>query len=229
MFTKRNQSAWTFSTSSSVSGGGPVYGPLGYTTSQVTLVFTAPDGAIVEFEYWSAGPSVGLPKSFPSSLTGSTRGDFSTGVIYVSSSFSGSELSIEDFKGFTLIEEASVGVWDGHSGTIMFLGVPLIHMPMEIVNNTGALGIGAQLAVDHPTIARVLASIANPLGGSHLTGPEASSANSFKTTPRQPYLCAEILRDFRFKPAFRKALAMFGAGTSHSEHPFRPQALGSSP
>jgi outer membrane protein OmpA-like peptidoglycan-associated protein len=165
MFTKRNQSAWTFSTSSSVSGGGPVYGPLGYTTSQVTLVFTAPDGAIVEFEYWSAGPSVGLPKSFPSSLTGSTRGDFSTGVIYVSSSFSGSELSIEDFKGFTLIEEASVGVWDGHSGTIMFLGVPLIHMPMEIVNNTGALGIGAQLAVDHPTIARVLASIANPLGG----------------------------------------------------------------
>ena len=128
MFRKRNESDWTFNTSSSVSGGGPVYGPLGFTESQATLVFNSPDGAIVEFEYWSAGPSLGI--GFPVSLTGSTRGDFSTGVIYVSSSFSGSELSIEDFKGFTLLEEASAGVWDGHSGTIMFLGIPWIHMPM---------------------------------------------------------------------------------------------------
>ena len=163
MFRKRNESDWTFNTSAGVSGGGPVYGPLGFTESQVTLVFNSPDGAIVEFEYWSAGPSVGI--GFPVSLTGSTRGNFSTGVIYVSSSFSGSELSIEDFKGFTLLEEASAGVWDGKSGTIMFLGIPWIHMPMEIVNNFGALGIGAQLAVDHPSIAGVLASIASPLGG----------------------------------------------------------------
>ena len=44
----------------------------------------------------------------------------------------------------------------------MLLGIPAKHMPMEIVNNTGALGIGAQLAVDHPNITRALAG---PIGG----------------------------------------------------------------
>ena len=35
-------------------------------------------------------------------------------------------------------------------------------MPLEIVRNTGALGIAAQLAVDHPDVARILAG---PIGG----------------------------------------------------------------
>jgi len=105
-----------------------------------------------------------MPKRMPS-VSWSTEDFSSAGIIYPSSTFSGSELSIQDITGFTLIEELSVGLVNGLSVAVMLFGIPAKHMPMEIVRNTGALGIAAQLAVDHPSIARVLASIANPLGG----------------------------------------------------------------
>src|SRR6266852_6775687 len=159
---KDKKSGWTFKTSASVSLSIPVYGPVGAGGSKGTLVFTSPDGAIVEFQYASLGGGVGTPKGSPVNLSFSTRGFDSAGLIYLSSTFSGSELSIEDFKGFTLILEASLGSLAGGSGAVMLLGISAEHMPMEIVRNTGALGIGAQLAVDHPTITRILAG---PISG----------------------------------------------------------------
>jgi len=164
MFKAGNKSSWRFKTSAGVSGGVsiPVYAFVSVSGGKGTLVFTSPDGAIVEFQYASLGAGVGTPKGSPVNLSFSTRGFDSAGSIFLSSTFSGSELSIEDFKGFTLILEASLGSLAGGSGAVMLLGIPAKHMPMEIVNNTGALGIGAQLAVDHPTITRILAG---PISG----------------------------------------------------------------
>ncbi len=157
---KEKKSGWTFKTSASVSLSIPVYGPVGAGGSKGTLVFTSPDGAIVEFQYASLGAGVG--KGLPVNLSFSTRDFHSEGEIYLSSTFSGSELSIQDIKGFTLIQEATLAPLGGMSGAVMLLGIPAKHMPMEIVRNTGALGIGAQLAVDHPTLTHALAG---PIGG----------------------------------------------------------------
>ena len=160
MFKAGNKSSWKFKTSAGVSGGVSVYGPVGVSGGKGTLVFTSPDGAIVEFQYASLGAGVG--KGLPVNLSFSTRDFHSEGEIYLSSTFSGSELSIQDIKGFTLIQEAALAPLGGMSGAVMLLGIPAKHMPMEIVRNTGALGIGAQLAVDHPDITRALAG---PIGG----------------------------------------------------------------
>ena len=159
MFKAKKKSDWTFNTSAGVSLGVSV-GFVGGTGGAGTLVFNSPDGAIVEFHYMSLGPSVGKGESF--NLSGSTRDLPSGGTIYLSSTFSGSELSIQDFAGYTLSQEASAGVGGGGTVTVMLLGISGKHMPMEILRNTGALGIAAQIAVDHPNITRVLAG---PIGG----------------------------------------------------------------
>jgi outer membrane protein OmpA-like peptidoglycan-associated protein len=161
MFKKRNQSAWTFASSSSVSGNvsHPVYKFISVGGGKGTLVFTSPDGATVEFQYVSAGAGVGTPKGSPVNLSGSTQDYKSGGLVFLSSTFSGSELSIQDFTGFTLIQEASLGYGGGLSGAIMLLGIPPEALPLEIVNNTGALGAAAQFAVDHPLIARALGGL----------------------------------------------------------------------
>jgi outer membrane protein OmpA-like peptidoglycan-associated protein len=158
---RKEKSGWTFKTSSGASGSVPVYKFVSVNGSKGTLVFTSPDGATVEFQYASLG--VGVGKGVRVNLSFSTQRDFdSAGVIYLSSTFPGSELSIQDIKGYTLVQEASLGIAGGLSGAVMLLGIPGKHMPMEIVRNTGALGIGAQLAVDHPNITRALAG---PIGG----------------------------------------------------------------
>jgi outer membrane protein OmpA-like peptidoglycan-associated protein len=159
MFKAKKESGWTFNTSSGVSLGVSI-GFVGGTGGAGTLVFNSPDGAIVEFHYMSLGPSVGIGESF--NLSGSTRDFRSGGAIYLSSTFSGSELSIQDFAGYTLSQEASASVGGGGAVTVMLLGISGKHMPMEILRNTGALGIAAQIAVDHPNITRVLAG---PIGG----------------------------------------------------------------
>jgi hypothetical protein len=160
MFKAKKESGWKFATSSGGSLGFPVFGPVGGTLGKGTLVFTSPDGATVEFQYISAGASVG--KGLPVSLAGSTRDFPSSGTIYVSSTFSGADLSIQDIKGYALIQELAYGGGGpGYTGTVMLLGIPAKHMPMEIVNNTGALGIAGQLAVDHPDLTRL---VAGPLG-----------------------------------------------------------------
>jgi hypothetical protein len=120
----------------------------------------------VEFQYASLGAGAGIglkrmPKRMPS-VSWSTEDFSSAGIIYPSSTFSGSELSIQDITGFTLIDELSFGLVNGLSGAVMLLGISGKHMPMEIVRNFGALGIGAQLAVDHPNITHALAG---PIGG----------------------------------------------------------------
>lgn len=160
MFKAKKESRWTFNTSAGVSGSVSVYKFVSVGGSKGTLVFNSPDGAIVEFQYASLGAGIG--KGWPVNVSGSTRDFHSEGEIYLSSTFSGSELSIQDITGYTLIQEASFGIGDGWSRAVMLLGISAKHMPMEIVNNTGALGLGAQLAVDHPSIARALAG---PIGG----------------------------------------------------------------
>ena len=167
MFTARKQkSDWTFQTSSGASASVPVYKFVSAAGSRGTLVFTSPHGAIVEFQYASLGAGAGIglkrmPKWMPS-VSWSTEDFSSAGIIYPSSTFSGSELSIQDITGFTLIDELSFGLVNGLSGAVMLLGISGKHMPMEIVRNFGALGIGAQLAVDHPNITHALAG---PIGG----------------------------------------------------------------
>jgi len=155
----KKESGWTFSTSAGVSIGVSI-GFHGGTGGAGTLVFNSPDGALVEFHYMSLGASVSIGKPF--SLSGSTRDFTSRGNIYLSSTFSGSELSIQDFAGYTLSQEVSGGVFDGGAATVMLLGISGKHMPMEILRNTGTLGIAAQIAVDHPDMTRVLAG---PIGG----------------------------------------------------------------
>jgi OOP family OmpA-OmpF porin len=157
MFKAGNESGWKFETSAGVSAS-VLYG----TGAKGTLVFKSPDGAIVEFQYASVGAGVSLKKGSPVNLSGSTRKINSAGLIYLSSTFSGSELSIQDIIGFTVILEASAGFISGGSGAVMLLGISAKHMPMEVLRNTGALGVAAQLAVYHPNLTRALAG---PIGG----------------------------------------------------------------
>jgi hypothetical protein len=160
MFKAKKESGWKFETSSGGSVSFPVFGPAGGALGKGTLVFNSPEGATVEFQYMSAGASVG--KGLPVSLSGSTRDFPSSGTIYVSSTFSGADLSIQDIKGFAVIQELAYGGGGpGYTGTIMLIGVPAENMPMEIVKNTGALAIAGQLAVDHPDLTR---AVAGPLG-----------------------------------------------------------------
>ena len=110
MFKKKGESGWTFNTSAGVSLGVSI-GFVGGTAGAGTLVFNSPDGAVVEFHYMSLGAAVSKGTSF--SLSGSTRDFKSGGTIYLSSSFSGSELSIQDFAGYTLTQEVSLGAVGG--------------------------------------------------------------------------------------------------------------------
>ena len=96
----------------------------------------------------SLGPSVGAGQSL--NLSGSTRDLKSGGIIYLSSTFPGSELSIQDLAGYTLSEEVSLSVGGGGTATAMLLGISGKHMPMEILKNTGALGIAAQICRGPP-------------------------------------------------------------------------------
>jgi outer membrane protein OmpA-like peptidoglycan-associated protein len=159
MFKQKRKSDWTFDTSAGVSIGVSI-GFVGGTAGAGTLVFKSPEGAMVEFNYMNLGASVS--KGDPVSLSGSTRDLKSGGTIFVSSTFPGSELSIQDFAGYTLTQEVSLGAGGGGTATILLLGISGEHMPMEIVRNTGALGIAAQIAADHPDVTRVLAG---PIGG----------------------------------------------------------------
>src|SRR4051794_37961796 len=113
MFKKKAESGWTFNTSAGVSLGVSI-GFVGGTAGAGTLVFNSPEGALVEFHYMSFGPSVSIGKPF--SLSGSTRDLPSGGIIYLSEAFSGSELSIQDFAGYTVTQEISAG-W-GAGGTV---------------------------------------------------------------------------------------------------------------
>jgi outer membrane protein OmpA-like peptidoglycan-associated protein len=149
MFRKKSESRWQYSGSSGFSIGKKyVAGAEG------TLALTSPDGAMVEFSYASLGLSMGAGREINWS---DSRLFPSVGSIYISDKFPGSELTIEDFKGFAVIQEVSAGFGVGGSGTLMLLGIPATRLPMELAKNTGALGALAQLAVDHPMLARLLA------------------------------------------------------------------------
>lgn len=155
MFKIKKKSGWTWVTSA---GGAAGYGPVVAGSGSFTL--KSPGGGEVEFKYKSAGASFGIGGKV--NLSGSTPDTYSTGQIYLVDTFSGAELAPKDIEGFCLVQDVSVGAGLGGSVTAMLLGIPTTSVPAEIVKNTGALGVGLQLAVDHPNVTKALLG---PLGG----------------------------------------------------------------
>jgi outer membrane protein OmpA-like peptidoglycan-associated protein len=123
------------------------------------FALNSPDGRVVEFGYKTGG--IGISIGSKLNLSSSTPDTFSTGQLYLSENFAGAELTSDDIEGFCVVEEVALGAGIGASGSAMLLGIPATSLPAEVVKNTGALGVGAQLAVDHPDITRALLG---PLG-----------------------------------------------------------------
>jgi len=86
------------------------------------------------------------------------------------------------------------------------------------------LGIGAQLAVDHPNLTRALAG---PIGGSYLTRPETRSATSFQDD--QSALLMWENKGVQVKAGISESIGYILGGKVTQRAPFRRQALGSSP
>jgi outer membrane protein OmpA-like peptidoglycan-associated protein len=155
MFKIKKKSGWTWVTSE---GGSAGAGPVALASGSFTL--QSPTGGAVAFKYKSAGVSVSVGGKV--NLSGSTTDTFSTGQIYITETFPKGELTSRDIEGFCLTQDASVGAGLGGSVTAMLLGIPATSVPQEMIRNTGALGVGLQLAVDHPSVTKVLLG---PLGG----------------------------------------------------------------
>ena len=154
---KKTPSKWTWNTSSGLSAA---YGVVG--GSAASFVLNDPRGGTATFNYISLG--VGLSYGAPFSLSGSTRDNMSTGELYISDSFPGSELVNSDLTGFCVVMEASAALSMGRTGAVMLLGIPAADMPESWVRDVGlgmALTVGAtkgrSLIDDHPYLA--------PLGG----------------------------------------------------------------
>jgi|SRR5580658_2030809 outer membrane protein OmpA-like peptidoglycan-associated protein len=116
-------SKWTFNTSS---GGSVGVGALA--AGGGSLFFERPDGANVNFIYSAGGVSLGLgvlklgKTTF--SLTGSSKDMWNVGGVYISDSFTGADLDIDDFTGFCVIGDVTVsGGVGGGSATAMYLGL----------------------------------------------------------------------------------------------------------
>jgi hypothetical protein len=95
------------------------------------LWFKSPVGADFVFTYTAVG--AGFSKGSKLNLTYSTRENWSAGEIYLLDTFSGSELTAADFGGICLIQDASIGFAGGASGDIMFLGISIASLPLEVV------------------------------------------------------------------------------------------------
>ena len=156
----KRRSGWRWKTSAGDSAGASVYGPISVSLSGGHLIVTSPTGEEVTFNYnyGGAGPGIGAPLGTSSS----TEDTYSDGDIYLSDSFSGPDLDKTDFTGLCLVEEGAAGIALGASLTVMLLGIPAKYMPVEIVKNFGALGIGFQIAVEHPG---AVWAIGGPLAG----------------------------------------------------------------
>jgi hypothetical protein len=123
------------------------------------LRLKSPSGTMMEFVYQAIGGGASLGK--PAGFSSSDYGMWSDGVIYLSDTFSWPDLSVQDIEGFCLSSEISGGAMAGATATAMLLGIPAASIPAELLRSDG-LGTLSQLAVDHPTIAGVLAG---PIGG----------------------------------------------------------------
>jgi outer membrane protein OmpA-like peptidoglycan-associated protein len=134
----KRKSGWTWVTSA---GGSVGYGPFSAGSGSFTL--KSPTGDEVQFNYKSVGGGASLGSKF--NAAGSTPDSFSVGDVYLSDTFSGSELSLTDVEGFCLSQEASLGAGIGGSAAIMLLGISVQSIPAEILKNTGAFGILGQM------------------------------------------------------------------------------------
>lgn len=158
MIRRGKPSDWKWSTSASTSFSAAVI-----TKGEGHFVLTAPRGGDVRFNY----EFVGVCKGFGADIgvSGSTEDLESVGTLYMSDTFSGTELASDDLEGFCLIDDATAvfgGMLPagaaGGSVTAMILGIPWQNVPTEIVEDQGALGISLAFFSDHPWAA-------GPLGG----------------------------------------------------------------
>jgi outer membrane protein OmpA-like peptidoglycan-associated protein len=149
VFKIKKKSGWTWNTSAGVSGGFAFI-----SAGAGMFALNSPDGRVFEFNYRTLG--IGYGKGWPLNVSGSTQDTYSDGLLYVSDTFAGTELTSSDIQGLCLAQEVSAGVWAGTSVTAMLLGVPESSLPAEVLRNTGVVGAAAQVAVDHPTITRAL-------------------------------------------------------------------------
>ena len=150
MFKIRNQSKWSYDTSE-----GNAVSVKFVSAESGRLILKSPANAQTTFNYTFAGGSFSVGPSV--SLSHSTQESFSTGTIYISSTFAGAELAASDLVGFCVTQEISLGAALGGSITGMLMGISgIVDEGMELAKNTGGLGIGLQLAVDHPAAIDVL-------------------------------------------------------------------------
>ena len=126
MYQIRKESDWKYSTSTSNSISA---GPVAAAMSVITL--TRPNGGDVNFNYLSLGVGAGV--GLKVNAAAATQDSYSTGKIWILDSFSGAELDNRDIEGFCLIQEVSIGVGLGASGTAMLLGIPWQKMPLELL------------------------------------------------------------------------------------------------
>ena len=134
----KRKSGWTLAGSEGDSAG---YGLFSAGSGSFTL--KSPAGEEVEFNYKSVGGGASLGSKF--NAAGSGADAFSFGTVYLSDTFSGTELSRTDVEGFYLSQEASLGAGIGGSAAVMLLGISPRWIPAEILKNTGVIGMLGQV------------------------------------------------------------------------------------
>jgi hypothetical protein len=195
MFKIKKKSRWTFVTSAGGSAGASrtSKSPIFVTGGAGKITLKAPGGSNVVFDYGVVGVGVGF-KGVQYSFAGSSEDNFSVGAVYLLEGCSGAELTSKDMEGFCITHDASASVIKGFSGTAMLLGIPMTSVPGELVKNTGALGIGAQLAVDHPGVTKALLG---PVAALHSTRSKTRSTTAFEARPKLCCSWAERLAEGR--------------------------------
>jgi hypothetical protein len=121
-----------------------------------TLSFTDPDKQAQDFSYAGLGIgifSIAIPKIKIPDLpilnrgitgTGAARSFDGGGLLYMTESFHGRELSKSDLQGGTVYLDVSTGLLAGYGGSVMLLGINTAFLAPWIINP----GLGANLAAN---------------------------------------------------------------------------------
>ncbi|MGA2119750.1 MAG: OmpA family protein [Bryobacteraceae bacterium] len=136
-------SSWKFDTSSSDNIGIKIV-----TAGKGDLYFKKDGGSTLHYWYLSEGISLG-GSLLPVSVTGSTKDMWNTGSVYMTDTFSGSELDPDDLAGYCLIGDitatVAVGIAGGgigKSGTAMYVGMTQEDLYAEVAGGILSFAAG---------------------------------------------------------------------------------------
>ncbi len=145
-------SAWTFVTSGT---GGINVDICAATGGAVDLL--DPAGKPQEFHFGSAGvgfglgiklPKIGKLEIRPEKLGKAIGGVIApkafpnAGMVYMTSFFSGRELSAADFRGICIVIDGGAGLLVGYSGTLMLLGIDPERFALQVASPILSLLVG---------------------------------------------------------------------------------------